>query len=88
MKQNILLSFTTYFHSNTQNISERCNWLLKNRISHIVVLWLALDFENIRLNGDSWDWASFVTDTMSTAGEWTRGRRDVLKISGTSLTSQ
>lgn len=53
-----------------------------------MVLYLVLGFENNYLNRDSWNRARFVTSAVTAAGECIRGRRDVLKINGTSLTLQ
>jgi len=46
-----------------------------------------LGFENNCLNRDSWNRSRFITSTVPAAGKHFRGRRDVLKINGTSLTS-
>lgn len=56
-------------------------FLLKSRISPIVVLQLELDFENNCL-------IRFITDTRSAAVECIRGGRVELRTGGTSLTPQ
>lgn len=80
-------SFTGYFHKKIQSISEICTRLfLKSRISQIVALQLALDFENNCLTRASWN--RFITDARSAAVKCIRGGREELRSGGTSLTSQ